>query len=195
MDKYSITIAREYGSGGRMIGKKLAEQLGIEFYDREIISMVAKESGLHEDFIESVSESYTPFFLYTVYGPENVPFTNQIYCAESDAILSLAEKSSGIFIGRNASGILKDQENVVNIFIHAPMEYRIKFAEANYDHKEGNTKKEIERIDKGRDEYIRRFSGKTWLDLRSYNMSIDSSIGVDDTVEVIKAYIKQRLGV
>ena len=193
MDKYYITVAREYGSGGRLIGQKLAEQLGIECYDREIISLVAKESGLHEDYIESVSESYTPFFLYNIYGNESIPFSNQIYTAESNAILTLAEKGSCIFIGRNASGILKKEENLINIFIHAPIEYRADFAKSNYNEDVEKTIKEMHRIDKGREDYIKRFSGKAWLDIRSYNLSIDSSIGVDATVEVIKSYVEQRL--
>lgn len=193
MENYYITIAREYGSGGRIIGQKLAEQLGIKFYDREIISMVAKESGLNEDYVESVSESYTPFFLYNIYESESVPFSNQIYLAESSAIASLADSGPGVFIGRNSSEILKNYKNVINVFIHAPLEYRTAFAVEYYKHPEEHIKKEIQRIDKGRNDYIKRFSGKGWLDIRSYNITVDSSIGIDPSVEVIKTYIDQRL--
>ena len=194
MDNYIITIAREYASGGRLIGKKLAEELGIEFYDKEIIALAAKESGLTEEYIESADETRSPFFMYNVYGYANVyQVPELIYIAESNVIRSLAEKGSCVFIGRNASRALEDKDNLIKIFIHAPMEYRTKFAIEVYGDDPNNTKNLILRKDKGREEYSRVFSGYKWRDLRNYHLTVDSSIGVDATVDTIKKYIDNYL--
>jgi cytidylate kinase len=194
MKDYIIAIAREYASGGRIIGKKLADELGIAFYDKEIISLAAKESGFSEDYLESASESRTSFFLYNVYGYTNIlPLPEQIYIAESNAVRELAEKGSCVFIGRNAARILAGRENLIKIFIHAPLEKRIDTARNLYGDEAENMKAFVVRRDKGREEYSRHFSDYRWRDLRNYHLSVDSSIGFDKSAEVIKTYVKNFL--
>ena len=194
MDKFIITIAREYASGGRIIGKKLAEELGIAFYDKEIISLAAKESGLTEEYLESTSESRSPFFMYNVYGYANIyQVPELIYIAESNVIRSLAEKGSCVFIGRNAARALEDVDNLIKVFIHAPLDYRMNFAQEVYHENPENSKNYIQQRDKGREEYSRVFSGYKWRDLRNYNVTVDSSVGVDASVATIKTYIKNYI--
>lgn len=194
MNNYIITIAREYASGGRLIGKKLAEQLDIAFYDKEIISLAAKESGLAEEYLESTNESRSPFFMYNVYGYANIyQVPELIYIAESNVIRSLAEKGPCVFIGRNAARALEDSENLIKVFIHAPLEYRIKYAKDVYGDNPKNEKGYILGRDKGREEYSRVFSGYKWRDLRNYDITVDSSVGVDATVDAIKTYVQSYI--
>jgi cytidylate kinase len=194
MKTYIIAIAREYASGGRIIGKKLADELGIAFYDKEIISLAAKESGFSEDYLESASESRTPFFLYNVYGYSNImPLPEQIYFAESNAVRELASKGSCVFIGRNATRILSDYENLIKVFVHAPLEKRIETARDVYGDKSDNMKSFVVRRDKSREEYSRHFSDYRWRDLRNYHLSVDSSIGFDNATAVIKTYVENFL--
>ena len=192
MKKFYITIAREYGSGGRLVGQKLAEELGISFYDKELISNVAKEMGIDEDS-QDPSESHTAFFFYNVYGYPDTHLPDVIYSAESNAIRSIAAKESAVFIGRNASNVLEDFDNVIRIFIHAPIEYRMDIAKRLYNDTEEEAKKKIDTIDGGRAEYTRLFSNKRWRDLRNYSLSINSEIGIDDTVDVAKSFINSYL--
>jgi cytidylate kinase len=194
MKQYIIAIAREYASGGRIIGKKLAEELGIAFYDKEIISLAAKESGLSEEYIESASDTRTPFFMYNVYGYSNImPLPEQIYIAESNAVHTLADKGSCVFIGRNAARILTGRENLVKVFVHAPIEKRIETARDLYHDKADNMKAFITKRDKGREEYSRHFSDYRWRDLRNYHLTVDSSIGFDKAADVIKEYVRRFL--
>jgi cytidylate kinase len=144
--------------------------------------------------LESASETRTPFFLYNVYGYSNImPLPEQIYIAESNAVRELADKGSCVFIGRNAARILSDHENLIKVFIHAPLEKRIETARDVYGDEAENMKSFVVRRDKGREEYSRHFSDYRWRDLRNYHLSIDSSIGFDETADVIKTYVEKFL--
>jgi cytidylate kinase len=194
MKQYIITIAREYASGGRIIGKKLADELGIAFYDKEIISLAAKESGISAEYIESTADTRMPFFMYNVYGYNNIlPLPEQIYIAESNAVRALADQGSCVFIGRNASLVLAERKNLIKVFIHAPIEKRIETAREIYRDEADNMKAFIIKRDKGREEYSHHFSNNRWRDLRNYHLTVDSSIGFDETADVIKEYVKKFL--
>ena len=190
MERYCIAISREYGSGGRLIGKKLAEDLGVKFYDRELISLIAKETGFDEGYVEAASETAGSPFMYGIYGYANMPVADQIYLAESKVILDLVEKETFVIIGRNAAGVLADNKSAMSMFIHAPLEYRVNFVKENYNVESEKINKEIARVDKRRDDYIRCYSGRGWKDMSNYDLSINSSIGVDASVEVIKKYVE-----
>jgi cytidylate kinase len=196
MSAYSITITREYASGGRLIGQKIAEQLGLKFYDREVISMVAQQKGLTEDYVESVGQR-RGFFFFDTYGfTGELPMPDQIFIAESNVIKELAAGDPAVFVGRNAGFVLRDEENIINISIHAPIEWRIEHAKtAGYD-LQGvvDIKAFIEKQDKTRRYYKRFFTDRNWDRPQDYHLTIDSSIGTDAAAAVIIAYVNGYIG-
>ncbi|MDR1066918.1 MAG: cytidylate kinase-like family protein [Clostridiales bacterium] len=182
MSKFIVSISREYGSGGRIIGEQVAKALGAAFYDRELISLAAKESGFSEEFIAEEQESRPSFF--NVVGI--VPPQEQIFIAQSKIIKELAEKESCVIIGRCADYVLRDNPNLISVFIHAPIESRIKA----YG---GNTEDFVRKLDKMRAHYYSYFTQRKWGNSHNYNICVDSRIGVDATAKVVKDYVECRL--
>jgi putative MATE family efflux protein len=181
-----ITIAREHGSSGKQIGKCVANALGIPFYYKEMITLAAKESGLNREFISDIHKN-SPDIMRDLYLSSNA-----VQCAikAQDAIIrEIAENGSCVIVGRAADYILKDYDNVVRIFIHAPQDYRIQRVMDVY----GDTPKEarvnIERSDKARASYYEHISGTHWGDARNYELTVDSSDGVEKTAQFIVRYI------
>lgn len=181
-----ITIAREHGSSGKQIGKCVANALGIPFYYKEMITLAAKESGLNREFISDIHKN-SPDIMRDLYLSSNAV---QYAIKAQDAIIrEIAENGSCVIVGRAADYILKDYDNVVRIFIHAPQDYRIQRVMDVY----GDTPKEarvnIERSDKARASYYEHISGTHWGDARNYELTVDSSDGVDKTAQFIVRYI------
>ena len=181
-----ITIAREHGSSGKQIGKCVANALGIPFYYKEMITLAAKESGLNREFISDIHKN-SPDLMRDLYLSSNAV---QYAIKAQDAIIrEIAENGSCVIVGRAADYILKDYDNVVRIFIHAPQDYRIQRVMDVY----GDTPKEarvnIERSDKARASYYEHISGTHWGDARNYELTVDSSDGVEKTAQFIVRYI------
>ena len=181
-----ITIAREHGSSGKQIGKCVADALGIPFYYKEMIALAAKESGLNREFISDIHKN-SPDIMRDLYLSSNAV---QYAIKAQDAIIrEIAENGSCVIVGRAADYILKDYDNVVRIFIHAPQDYRIQRVMDVY----GDTPKEarvnIERSDKARASYYEHISGTHWGDARNYELTVDSSDGVEKTAQFIVRYI------
>ena len=181
-----ITIAREHGSSGKQIGKCVANALGIPFYYKEMITLAAKESGLNREFISDIHKN-SPDIMRDLYLSSNAV---QYAIKAQDAIIrEIAENGSCVIVGRAADYILKDYDNVVRIFIHAPQDYRIQRVMDVY----GDTPKEarvnIERSDKARASYYEHISGTHWGDARNYELTVDSSDGVEKTSQFIVRYI------
>lgn len=181
-----ITIAREHGSSGKQIGKCVANALGIPFYYKEMITLAAKESGLNREFISDIHKN-SPDIMRDLYLSSNAV---QYAIKAQDAIIrEIAENGSCVIVGRAADYILKDYDNVVRIFIHAPQDYRIQRVMDVY----GDTPKEarvnIERSDKARTSYYEHISGTHWGDARNYELTVDSSDGVEKTAQFIVRYI------
>lgn len=178
-----ITISREFGSGGREIGKRLAEQLGIGYYDREIITEIAKETGFSEQYVSNISEkgaySY-PFQFGKSFATYSGLQNNQteILVAQQKIIKEIAQKESCVIVGRGASVILKDQ-NPMNIFVYADMESKINRCRQKADENEKLSDKEIEpkiiQIDKNRKKYHNILSNLEWGDKRNYHLCINTS--------------------
>ena len=178
-----ITIAREHGSSGKQIGKCVANALGIPFYYKEMITLAAKESGLNREFISDIHKN-SPDIMRDLYLSSNAV---QYAIKAQDAIIrEIAENGSCVIVGRAADYILKDYDNVVRIFIH---DYRIQRVMDVY----GDTPKEarvnIERSDKARASYYEHISGTHWGDARNYELTVDSSDGVEKTAQFIVRYI------
>jgi len=196
MKKVIVTIGREFGSGGREIGLKLSEKLGIPFYDKELILHTAEKTNLEESIIEKYDEqhSFPAFSSSNIFDIYQMPMSDRIYIAQADVIRDIAAKESCIIVGRCADFILDDNPNVFKVFITAPMKDKV---ERKRPILEGKKDSEIEnhiaKIDKKRAKYYTYYTDRTWGKASTYNLCIDSSIlGIDGTVELIAKAIETR---
>ena len=198
-----ITIERQYGSGGHLIGEKLSKDLGIPFYDSELIKVAAKESGICEEIFESFDEKPTTSFLYSlVMDPYSLgynsnsfdlPLDDKVFLAAFDTIKELAKKGPCVFVGRCADYVLKDNPNVVSVFVHADEKFCLDRAMERNSMTEKEMKKYIEKTDKFRGDFYRYHTGHEWADARNYDLCLNSGkLGFQKCVEEIKAYIKIR---
>ena len=181
-----ITIAREHGSSGKQIGKLVAEKLGIPFYYKEMIALAAHESGLDKEFISDIHKN-APDVLHDLYLSTQV--VQHAIMAQDKIIHKIADEGSCVIVGRTADWVLKDYENVVRIFIHAPEEYRIRRVMEVYGDSREEAEKNILRSDKARGAYYKHISGKDWGDKENYELVIDSSCGIEKTVNTIMEYV------
>lgn len=198
MDNFVITIARQYGSGGRTVGEMLAKKLGIAYYDKSIIRLASDDSGIHEELFGRVDE-YTsakpPIFgksgVYTgeVLPPHSKDFTSDenLFSYQAKAIRELAQKESCVIIGRCSNYILKDYPNVLSVFIHASWDFRMQEAEKKLSKSPKEIEKFLQKDDKRKFEYCRRFTGKEWTDATNYDLCLDSSkLGYEKCIEEIE---------
>lgn len=198
-----ITITRQFGSGGREIGKKLAEAYGIPFYDNEIISRAAKDTGFAEAAFERAEDKASNSLLYSiamgmnVFSSQDVGFSglsldDRIFLAQSKVIRNVAKEGPCVIVGRCADYILKNQENVVNLFIRATLDFRIKRAiEVERIPKEKSAEMVMKK-DKSRANYYKYHSGERWDNVLNYDFAIRSDLcGIDGTVACLKAYLDQ----
>lgn len=192
MKKIIVTIAREHGSGGRIIGKKVAEELGIKFYDRELIALTAKQTGLSEAFINEIEDQKPSSLLYSLYMGTYVPNVyDEAYVAQANLIRELAEKDSCVIVGRCADYILRDFDNCYHFFIHAPIEDRAKRITEEYGEQVKDPIAAVKKWDKKRANYYNFISQSTWGKAQNYNMTIDSSaVGIDSCANIIIEYLK-----
>lgn len=191
MKKTTVTISREYGSGGRIIGKKLAEELGFAFYDGELLSLVAKESGYTEEFVRQNDQKKTQSFLYHLYvGSQLLPASDMIFIAQAKAIKDLAQKGNCVIVGRCADYVLRGYDNVVNLFIQAPLESRAARVRDEYGEKADNYPAYIRKKDKERVAYYNYFADDAWGKVQTYDLSINSDIGTDAAVKLAAEYIR-----
>mgnify|MGYP001114008204 CR=1 FL=1 len=196
-----ITIGREYGSAGRQIGYKVAEDLGIKLYDREMLERAAKESGICEELFETHDEKPTNSFLYSLVMDSysfgypsssytDMPINHKIFLAQFDTIRKIASEGPCILVGRCADYALEEFDNVLSVFIHADMDARIRRIARIYDLTDAKAKDLIKKTDKRRSSYYNYYSNKKWGDSRNYDLVVNSSrVGVDGCVEQVKHYI------
>ena len=192
------TIAREFGSGGREVGEKLAAKLGIKLYDKELLQQAAKDSGFCEEIFENHDEKPTNSFLYSlvmdtysVSGYSAAPFldmplNHKAFLAQFETIKKIAEKESCVIVGRCADYALSDNPNCINVFIHADLDVRIKNVSRNLNITENKARDIINKTDKQRASYYNYYTSKKWGDSKSYNLSLDAGkLGTDNCVEMI----------
>ncbi|MGI6010363.1 MAG: AAA family ATPase [Ruminococcus sp.] len=199
-----ITISRQYGSGGREIGKKLAEELDIPFYDKELLSRAAKESGICEELFENHDEKPTNSFLYSLvmdtysFGYTSSSFTDmpinqKIFLAQFNAIKSIANEGPCVIVGRCADYALEEYNNCISVFIYSSMKSRIRRIAGKYDLTDAKAKDRITKTDKKRASYYNYYSNKKWGDASSYHLCVDSGrFGIDGTISLIKQAIAER---
>lgn len=191
MKKTTVTVSHEYGSGGRMIGKKLAEELGFAFYDGELLSLVAKESGYTEEFVRQNDQKKTQSFLYHLYvGSQLLPASDMIFIAQAKAIKDLAQKGNCVIVGRCADYVLRGYDDVVNLFIQAPLESRAARVRDEYGEKADNYPAYLRKKDKERVAYYNYFADDAWGRAQTYDLSVNSDIGIDAAVKLAAEYIR-----
>lgn len=194
MKKVIITIGRQYGSGGRMIGQKVAEDLGIKCYNSELLIEAAKESGLCKEIFEKNDEkpiSALLSFSAGKYDAGEMPLNHKVFLAQMQAIRKIAERESCVIVGRCADYVLRERDDVVNVFIHAPFEDRVQRVIDRDDVLPGKAEKRVKRIDKERANYYNFYSTKRWGASDSYHICLDSSkFGIDGCAKIIESLIK-----
>jgi cytidylate kinase len=182
-----ITIAREYGSGGRLIGERLAKNLDIPFYDKELILMAAKKSGLSEEYIRRTEQIKSASFLYSLYMTSQVlPMSDQIFLVQSKIIRELAEKGPCVIVGRCADYVLRNMDHCLNVFIHAPIDERIRRAVDEYQDESANMEDYIRKQDKKRSSYYNYFSQNKWGNVHNYHLAINSTLGIEQSAKLIE---------
>lgn len=184
-----ITISREFGSGGRTIGKKVAENLGIPCYDRELIHKIAQESGFAEEYIQDAGEYSPGGFLASALSNRSFGPTNEDYLWEIQwkIITELAEKESCVIVGRCADYILRDKADCLTAFIHASMDYRADRIVRVYGEREVSPQERLRDKDKRRAAYHRFYTDMKWGDDKNYQITLDSGkLGIEQCVKILQ---------
>ena len=203
-EKIVITIARQYGSGGRTIGEMLSKRLGIHYYDKELMKLASDDSGINEALFANADEKIKSSNLFKIahrvyhgelISPESDDFvsTQNLFNYQAKIIKELADQESCVIVGRCADFILKDYDNVLSVFIHAPHEYCMEQAAKKHSTPSKELEKFILKTDKHRADYYKYYTGREWTDSRNYDLCLDSSkLGYERCVEEIIAYINVR---
>lgn len=188
MSNRIITISREFGSGGRTIGRKVAERLGIPCYDAELIQKIAEESGYTEDYVKEKGEYTSGGWLSAVFSDRSMGLTNQdkIWNIQSRVIEELAAKSSCVIVGRCADYILRGKADCLNVFIHASIEKRVERIVKEYGERAETPEQRLREKDKRRAAYHRFYTDMKWGHAQNYHMCLNSGeLGIDKCVELI----------
>ena len=191
-----ITIGREFVSGGRELGKALAEKLGISFYDKQIISLAAEKSGLSPEFITNNEQRVRSGFMQNLaasaayqsgfFSSQYLPLSETIFISQAQVVRDIAARERAVIVGRCADYILSGRKNTVNIFIHAPIEDRVRRIMALYQLSEADAMKAIATSDKERGNHYFRYTDRKWGKAQNYDLSINSSLlGIEGTVEML----------
>lgn len=196
MSKSVITVSRQFGSGGRTIAKEVADKLGYAYYDRELVTKIAQESGLAEDFVLESGEyacSTSSFLFNWAINNENVrtgglPISDQLYIVQHNIIRELAEKGNCVIVGRCADYILSDRNDALHVFLHADMAFRADRVVRLYGEREDKPEKRVKEKDDKRKAYYRHYTGRQWGLAENYHLCLDSGVlGVDNCADIIAA--------
>ena len=201
-----ITIARQYGSGGKTVGQMLAKDLGIDCYDREILCMASDDSGLNLQMFGNPDERRRNTFLTRaikkVYKGEVIPpdsddfaSSDNLFNYQAKVVNDLAEKESYVIVGRCVNYVFKDRPNTLRVFIHAPWEFRVEQASQKISGSREDVEKFLLKDDKRKQDYYRKFAGGQWSDATNYDLCLNSGkLGFDKCVDAIEAQLKIMLG-
>lgn len=201
-ERIIITICRQFCSGGMEIGKKLANKLNFNFYDKELLSLAAKESGFTESLFESIDEKPTNSFLYSIAmgNPsisgiffQNSDFitNDKLFGIQSEVIKNISKKGSSVIVGRCSGYILREEEKVINVYLYADIDFRIKrFLEENKDINPKDAERTLHKLDKKRASYYSYYTGREWDNVSNYDIVLNTSkIGINNSVEQIISYV------
>lgn len=200
---FIITFARQFGSGGHDVAKKTAEILGVPFYDKEIIAIAAKESGLSEHLFDGLEEKPTNSLLYSLVmglqsgAPTYCRFgdmtgTDNVFRIQTQIIKELASKGSCVMVGRCTDYVLREYENLVSVFVHADAEHRISVIMKRCGLKEGAAEDYMNKMDKRRSSFYNFYTNRIWGSVDNYDLSIDTArLGIDGAAEIVAEYVKR----
>lgn len=207
MKNIIVTIARQYGSGGKTVAQMYAKKNGIPCYERDILRRASDESGINEILFSQVDEKLINGSLFGIskriykigelLPPSSDEFTSpqNLFNYQAKVIRDLADAGPCVFIGRCADFVLADKPNVVSVFVHAPKEYCMERAKERNSMTTADLEKFVAKTDKFRGDFHRYYTGREWNDARNYDLCLDSSkLGFEKCVEAIEAYIKVRFG-
>lgn len=204
MKNVVITIGRQYGSGGRELGKKLAEALGIEFYDNELVTLAAKKSNISPEISKMADEKATNSLLYSLAtgsvrgmlnGYYEMPLNDRVFLAQAETIKQLAHEKSCVIVGRCANYVLREEKDInkLDLFIFADLEYRIKRIKEEYNLSEAQAKDKIIKTEKKRRAYYNYYSNGSWGNVSDYDLCINlTDIDNDTAINIVKEYINNK---
>jgi cytidylate kinase len=187
--KTIVSIIHEYGSGGQAIGKAVSDSLGISFYNKELIAMTAKRSGFAEEFVRQAQEKKTASILYSLYMT-SLPVSDQLFLAQSQVVQELAAKDDCVIVGACGDYVLRDVKGVVRVFVHAPLEERIRRVHDEYKEGGDEVRSFLIKQDKKRIAYYNYYTQFKWGNAENYHLCIDSSLGVELSAKIIAEYVK-----
>jgi len=200
MGNVIITIARQYGSGGRAIGELVAKELDVPFYDQNLITLAAEKSDLCHEAAAEADERNANSLLYTLamgstamlHSPHyNMPINDKLFLVQSDIIKEAAQKGSCVIVGRCADYVLRERKDVVRVFVHADANVRAKHVAERNGITESEAFSLISKTDRRRANYYNFYTGKRWGETNNYDLCIDSgNIGIENTAKLIAAYAK-----
>ena len=192
-----ITISRQYGSGGRDVGLALSKKLSIPYYDNELITMAAQESGFSPELFKNADQNASNSLLFSLsmYGSStgtfNMPLGDQVFLIQSDIIKKLANEGPCIIVGRCADYILRDFPNCLSVFLHAPLDQRLKRAVDSYDVDPLNAKDIVTKADKKRAVYYSHFTGERWGAAENYHITLDTArMGLEGAADALAMVIE-----
>lgn len=198
--KRIITISREFGSAGRTIGKQLAERLGYKYYDKELVKQVADETGFDPSYIEEAGEhSASKSPLSYIFSAPGVPgvmkglsASDFLWCIQRNVILKIADESPCVIVGRCADFILRDRDDVLNVFIHAPMQARAERIVRLYGESDKSPEQRLKEKDKRRRNNYKHYTGQDWGVSQNYHITLDSAaVGIDRCVDILEGLAKE----
>ena len=202
--KTIVTIGRQYGSGGKEIGRRLAEELGVPFYDEELAEAVAEDANVHPDIVKRADEKATNSFLYSIVASSGLrgvsdavhyemPINDKVFISQSKYIKEIAQKGGCVIVGRCADYVLDGNENLFRVFLFSDMESKKKRIMQLYSMTEKQAKDAIVKTEKTRKSYYNYYTDRTWGDVASYDLCLNvGKIGIDETIEIIKDYIVKK---
>ena len=192
-----ITISRQYGSGGREIGRRLAERLGIPYYDKELIILAAERSGYARSLFEEADQKASNSMIFSLMragsmvNSYDLPLNDKIYLIQSGVIQQVARQGSCVIVGRCADYVLQDRFSCVNVFIHAALQKRMDRAVKVYGLSPDDVQSVLLKTDKRRETYYNYYTGRKFGDARNYTLSLDSlGVGIENAVRVMADYVE-----
>jgi len=206
-DKFIITISRQFGSGGKEIGEKIANELGIDFYDKELISLASKESGFCENVFEKADESPSNSFLYSLvmgsnpmsslfFRNDDLLTNDKLFAIQSKVIQKIASEKSCVIVGRCSDYILREEEKLTRVYFHADNDFRVKRTMRLFNQTEKEATASVLKADKKRNNYYNYYTGNEWTDLNNYDIAINTEkIGIDNSVKAVINYVNMVRGI
>lgn len=200
MDNLVVTISREFGSGGREIGKRLAEDMGINYYDKVILALASEKSGISQEYIDRMEEQASSSFLFnlsmsSINTPDffyqyDVPASDRAFFAQTATIKELSKKESCVIVGRCSDYILREQKNCLKVFVSSSRAERLKRLISEHDITEKEANDRLTKMDKGRANYYKHYTGERWGQANRFDLALNADItGIDGAVEIIKKMI------